>query len=268
MGRDETDITHSKIDTALSRDSLTLVVRLSSHRLLGFSFEELVGVDTPKQDGRRKWIKLWTHAWLRGPISKQDLATRAIFAGLLALAGDNVGSEEELEHQGMIRVAPGCGFTDHQIAKMLNIREETWLRNKQVLVDIQHIEVTQTNEIKVVEWKKYQADYIKVKKSRAKKKAKEVTNETENVTDRSRRRSKKKEVDEDDKNSLLFRIMEVTKDRKNTPIYVNLIQAHGIPHCERMLGNFREMLQDGLEVENRGAYLTRMIAGDRTEQGG
>jgi len=152
-------------------------------------------VEAPKQDGRRKWVKLWTQAWLRGPISDQDLATRAIFASLLALAGDNVGSGDETEERGVIRVAPGCGFTDGQIAKMLKVREETWVRNKGVLVEIKHICVSQANEITIVNWQKYQGDYVRVRESRARTAQNPRDENVSNVTDRSKKeevRSKKK----------------------------------------------------------------------------
>ena len=50
----------------------------------------------------RKWVKLFCDNWLRGSLTEDPLEVRALWAALLALAGDGGYNVD-----GYIQVAPG-----------------------------------------------------------------------------------------------------------------------------------------------------------------
>jgi len=124
--------------------------------------------------GRRTWIKIYSEKWLRGSIRGENLEVRAVFIDLLALAGDSAYGDD-----GIIRLAPNCGFTDEQICKILNINDDVWIRAKKRLCETGRITVNAYNEIKIVNWKKYQSEYARQKEYR-KKKEQKVTTESYN----------------------------------------------------------------------------------------
>ena len=145
--------------------------------------------------GRRTWVKIYADKWLRGTIREEPPEIRGIWVDLLTLAGDSAYGDE-----GIIRLAPGCGLTDEQICVILNIDNDLWQRAKQRLIETERITVTDHNEIIILNWLKYQSEYMRQKKYREKLQQK-VTNESYNdklqdkVTSKSdREKEKEKEI--------------------------------------------------------------------------
>lgn len=89
---------------------------------------------------------------------------------ILTLAADSAYGDE-----GVISLAPGCGLTDWQIANMLNVALEIWMKIKERLVDTSRITINSANEIKVINWKKYQSEYARQRPYRKRLQAKVTT---------------------------------------------------------------------------------------------
>jgi hypothetical protein len=74
------------------------------------------------------------------------------------MAGDSAYANE-----GTIRITKGCGLTDEQVCKVLNLEAGLWAEHKARLADIGYIEVSEVNEITIVEWLRFQSDYNRTK---------------------------------------------------------------------------------------------------------
>ena len=126
---------------------------------------------------RKRWIKLWTQESLFGSITKElDPAERWCWIGALLLAGDS-------PDPGKLLAAPGIPWTDQQIAKILAVPLELWLRAKEKMVKHDKI-VINSDVISVVNWERYQSrreDYMReyMRKHRQKGKAQDDINLTE-----------------------------------------------------------------------------------------
>jgi hypothetical protein len=115
---------------------------------------------------RRTWIKLFCDNWLRGSIRQESLEVRAIFADLLALAGDSAFGDS-----GLIKLASGIGIADATIAGILNIPPEVWLAAKERLSNhpdpkenrIELLPLSQGYAIKIINWRRYQSEYQRQK---------------------------------------------------------------------------------------------------------
>lgn len=111
--------------------------------------------------GRRTWIKIYCDKWLRGSIRGENLETRAIWIDILSLAGDSAYGDD-----GVISVAPGCGYTDQQIAKILGIPVQLWKKTKKKLQKTERISNNKSGEIIITNWKSYQSEYARQKEYR------------------------------------------------------------------------------------------------------
>lgn len=120
--------------------------------------------------GRRTWIKIYSEKWLRGSIRQETPGVRGIWIDILTLAADSAYGDE-----GVISLAPGCGLNDEQIASMLNVPLEIWAKIKRRLIKTGRITVNGPNEIKVINWKKYQSEYARQKPYRKKLQPKVTT---------------------------------------------------------------------------------------------
>ena len=111
---------------------------------------------------RRSWIKLHCEGWLRGSIRSEDYRVRAVFADLLAMAGDSAYGDT-----GKIALAPGVGWQDQAIATVLNLPLDVWLQAKARLSNhptpketrIRIIEAPIGYIIEIIKWKEYQSEY-------------------------------------------------------------------------------------------------------------
>jgi len=113
--------------------------------------------------GRRTWIKIFSEKWLRGSIRQEKPELRGIWMDLLALAADSAYGDF-----GLIAITPTMGFSDNQIAKMLNLPRQLWVATKGRLVKTDRISIGKDNEITIINWKKYQSDYARQKPYRKK----------------------------------------------------------------------------------------------------
>lgn len=117
--------------------------------------------------GGRTWVKIFTDNWFEGTIRSESPIVRAVFVDLLALAGKMGGD-------GIIRL-PGTtiGYTDKQLAAIINIGVPEWLQSKDRLsnhpIDKENrITVTPENVIEIINWSKYQSEYLRQKGYRQK----------------------------------------------------------------------------------------------------
>ncbi len=105
---------------------------------------------------RKRWIKLWTQETLYGTTSEELLADeQACWFKLLALAGDS-------PEPGRVEVAPSVPMTDEQIAGILKVPIEVWLRAKDRLQhpDVDKIFINR-GIIHIKNWDKYQGAFDK-----------------------------------------------------------------------------------------------------------
>ena len=122
---------------------------------------------------RRTWVKFYCDQWLRGSIRQESLEVRAIFADLLAMAGDNAYGND-----GMIQLAKDVGFNDGLIAGILNVPLKTWTLTKEQLSHhpdpeenrIEVISLHQGFAMRILKWSRYQSEYQRQKPYRQKKK--------------------------------------------------------------------------------------------------
>lgn len=122
---------------------------------------------------RRTWIKLFCDQWLRGSIRKEAIEIRAIFADLLAMAGDSAYGDD-----GIIQLAEDVGFTDELIAGILNIPIKIWRSAKKRLSchpvntenRIEIISLQQGFSMRILNWQRYQSEYQRQKPYREDKK--------------------------------------------------------------------------------------------------
>jgi hypothetical protein len=143
--------------------------------------------------GGRTWVKIFTDKWFEGTIRQESALVRGVFVDLLALAG-------KLGDDGKIRL-PGTtiGYTDLQVAAILNIGVPEWVQSKDRLSNHpiekeNRITVTPDNVIEIINWGTYQSEYSRQKGYRYKLQPK-VTSKG----DQENRRRIEGEVDLDQK---------------------------------------------------------------------
>lgn len=117
--------------------------------------------------GGRTWVKIFTDNWFEGTIRRESPLVRAVFVDLLALAG-------KMGDEGKIRL-PGTtiGYTDLQLAAILNIGVPEWVQSKERLSNHpdakeNRISITNENVIEIINWSKYQSEYLRQKGYRQK----------------------------------------------------------------------------------------------------
>jgi len=228
--------------------------------------------------GRRAWIKLWVEPWLEDNpdgirIRNLPIAVRGTFATLLALAGDSMYAE-----QGVVSFAPGCGYSDEQIAHKLNIDVRTWASHKELLKDAPFIEVSQHNEITIVNWEKYQPDYRKKKKSNSNSKTKSEFDSNSDSKKKSipikkeKEKEKKKEKDKGIKHSHAIVDNSSTKDclaelhrvlgedtKPFAPLYRKAIDALGPDTVYRCLAETKLAMHEERIKTSPGAFFSGLL---------
>ena len=108
--------------------------------------------------GSRTWIKIFCDSWFEGSIRQESPLVRSVFTDLLALAG-------RLGETGTISLPGGiCGYTNEQIAAILNITVAEWLQAKDRLANRpepseNRIQVCAGNIVKIMNWSRYQSEY-------------------------------------------------------------------------------------------------------------
>lgn len=129
-------------------------------------------------------MKLYCDEWFEGSIRNESIEVRAVWAALLAFAG-RVGNG------GVIRL-PGCdiGFSDEQLAGVFNVPIELWISAKERLSnhpggqEENRITVTDRNVIEIINWSKYQSEYLRIKGYKSTKKSTEINTRKSNGENR------------------------------------------------------------------------------------
>lgn len=106
----------------------------------------------------RTWFKIFAKEWLQGSLREETSELRGIWADVLALTatGDYADS-------GQIMVAKNVGYTDLQLKKVLQISHQRWLAAKKRLIKTERISVDGDNIITILNWKRYQSEYLRQK---------------------------------------------------------------------------------------------------------
>jgi hypothetical protein len=108
--------------------------------------------------GSRTWIKVYCEPWLGGTLREEKPEIRGVWIDLLVLAGSG-----QYGDTGEIKLRNGIGFTDKQIAEILNITKSLWRRAKQRFIETERIKVTEKGAISITNWGKYQSEYERQK---------------------------------------------------------------------------------------------------------
>jgi len=104
---------------------------------------------------RKKWVKLWTQESLYGSIvTELEPEERWVWIGLLLLAGDSI-------EPGKVCAAPGIPWTDEQLANILKIPLDVWLRAKEKMLRHDKVQQNDNGILHIVNWEKYQGDFEK-----------------------------------------------------------------------------------------------------------
>ena len=103
---------------------------------------------------QRTWFKVYAHSWLKGSLRQETPEFRGIWIDLLSLAANGDYGEE-----GVIKLAENVGFTDTQIAKIINITLKKWVATAKKLVLTDRIAIDDDNIITVLNWQFYQSEY-------------------------------------------------------------------------------------------------------------
>lgn len=120
---------------------------------------------------RRNWIKLYVDQCLRGTMMKElPYNERWLWFGILLLAGDS-------PFEGKICITENIGYTDEQIAELLETPVDVYKSAKEKMLKHNKIKVDENNVILIVNWTRYQSEYsrLRVYKSRGKKGTKKST---------------------------------------------------------------------------------------------
>lgn len=112
--------------------------------------------------GSRTWVKIYCDNWINGSLRQEPLEVRAVWVDLLALTGTTLFSDI-----GELKLADRVGYTDEQIAGVLAIHIDTWLSVKKRLIQTERITVDKYNVVKILNWKRYQSEYLRQKPHRS-----------------------------------------------------------------------------------------------------
>lgn len=109
---------------------------------------------------RRNWIKIYVDQCLRGTMMKElEYDERWAWIGILLLAGDS-------PFEGKVAISETIGYTDDQIAGLLEMPVDIYLKAKAKMIEHDKIAIDGNGIIKIVNWRKYQSEYGRLKKYR------------------------------------------------------------------------------------------------------
>jgi len=120
--------------------------------------------------GSRTWFRIFSEPWLKGSIRQEPPEYRGLWVDLLALANSGMYGDE-----GEIKLAENIGFTDQQIAGILQVDLALWKSFKERMIQTQRISVQDGNVIIIEQWQKYQSEYRRQKNYREKLQSKVTT---------------------------------------------------------------------------------------------
>ena len=126
--------------------------------------------------GSRTWIKIYCDRWLNGTIREETPELRGIWVDLLVLAGSGKYGDS-----GEIKITDQLGYSDSQLAEILQISRQKWATIKKKLIETDRIMIKNLNKnegvmsqnlnktrgvitknsniILINNWSKYQSEY-------------------------------------------------------------------------------------------------------------
>ena len=118
---------------------------------------------------RRNWIKIYPEGFLRRTLFKELIPIeRWVWIGFLCLAGDNA-------LDGKICVTEEMGYTDEQLAKLLDTDLKILKSAKNKMVEFKKISVNENNVVSIVSWNTYQSEYQRQRDYRQEREPKVTT---------------------------------------------------------------------------------------------
>jgi hypothetical protein len=124
---------------------------------------------------RRNWIKIYPEGFLRRTLYQELMPIeRWVWVGFLCLAGDNA-------LDGKICIADDMGYTDEQLAKLLDIDTKILKISKDKMIKFEKISVDKNNVIQILSWNTYQSEYQRQRDYQAERR-KKLTTQTYNAT--------------------------------------------------------------------------------------
>jgi hypothetical protein len=141
----------------------------------------------------RTWVKIYCDKWLSGSLRQETAELRGIWADLIALAGSGKYGDS-----GKIMLQNGIGLTNSQFQAILQISKNSWLKAKNQLVNSGRITIDPLGAITIINWKKYQSEYQRIKKYRTKSTFKS-TQEREKEKEKKRERPGRRLSNDPDK---------------------------------------------------------------------
>jgi len=195
---------------------------------------------------RRTWIKLYVDQILRGTCFKElEPDERFVFIGFLLLGGDS-------PIEGKICVSEGVGYTDEQIAGLLEIKKELLIRSKRKCVKFEKIRIVAGNVIEIVNWEKYQSEYSRQRDYRAeyeKKLQRKVTTQSYNG---KLRRDIDIDIEgdiEEDKEKISLSIDLITKRWNDFARKAGIPWIKGIDPGSPREKNLKARIREGFDIE-------------------
>jgi len=162
--------------------------------------------------GQRTWIKIYCDKWLTGTLREETSELRGIWSDVLALAGNLSYGDK-----GIISLPNNIPLTDEQIAGILNISLDEWLKGKARLIETIRIE-DRNGILSIINWEKYQPEYDRQKSYRQQLQSK-VTDqsykEKEKEKEKENRREKKKRINKESSPSADS--LSISSQQKETP---------------------------------------------------
>lgn len=149
---------------------------------------------------RRNWIKIYPEGFLRRTLFMEmpDIGERYAWIGFLCLAGDN-GID------GKISITETMGYTDEQLAGLLDMDVDVLKSAKKKMVKYEKISVDKNNVIQILSWNTYQSEYQRQRDYRQERLHPKVTTQSYNAklhTDRDRDIDIEEDKDNIKKNSI------------------------------------------------------------------
>jgi len=106
----------------------------------------------------RAWFKIYAENWLEGTLRFETPEFRGVWADLLALTAKGAYADT-----GEIKIMDQVGFSDANFARILGVSRRKWSVFKLKLQTSGRISVNKNNTLTVINWKRYQSEYIRQK---------------------------------------------------------------------------------------------------------
>ena len=104
----------------------------------------------------RTWVKLYCDRWLEGTIREDSPEVRALFIDILALAGSGKYADT-----GEVKLQNGVGLTQLQLQKLLSMSKFLIRNGLKRLQETGRISINSAGVITIINWTKYQSEYLR-----------------------------------------------------------------------------------------------------------